>query len=157
MPENGWHGLKGDAVTRLENGVSLWFDGGMETVNESRLTQEVYRPKVYDGMVCKGRPRNPHVYRIGSILKRRPNFKHPKPMSMLKIIYGWRVSYGVLQNWLTQIHIVQRTKLYRSELPANDVLRKYNAPQTFLLLLRVPNLRYCDAFLTNFTAAEFRA
>ncbi|GBP79485.1 hypothetical protein EVAR_59159_1 [Eumeta japonica] len=31
------------------------------------------------------------------------------------------------------------------------------APRPFLLLCRVPILRHCDAFVTNFTAVEFRA
>ncbi|GBP06045.1 hypothetical protein EVAR_3282_1 [Eumeta japonica] len=42
-------------------------------------------------------------------------------------------------------------------LAANDILRRYYAPRTFLLLRRVPILRHCDAFVTNFTAAEFLA
>ncbi|GBP35181.1 hypothetical protein EVAR_18306_1 [Eumeta japonica] len=46
-------------------------------------------------------------------------------------------------------------KLYRSELAANDILRRYCAPRPFLLLRRVPVLRRCDAFVTNFTAPEF--
>ncbi|GBP29649.1 hypothetical protein EVAR_79198_1 [Eumeta japonica] len=52
---------------------------------------------------------------------------------------------------------VQRTKLCRSGWPANDATRRYNTPRPFLLLSRVPLLRHCDAFATNFTAAEFRA
>ncbi|GBP97755.1 hypothetical protein EVAR_91980_1 [Eumeta japonica] len=52
---------------------------------------------------------------------------------------------------------VRRTKLCRSELPADNAMRRFNAPQPFLLLPRVPILRFCDAFVTNFTAAEFRA
>ncbi|GBP06258.1 hypothetical protein EVAR_3599_1 [Eumeta japonica] len=52
---------------------------------------------------------------------------------------------------------MQRTKLCRSELPANDALHRFNAPRPFLLIPGVPILCYCDAFLTNFTAAEFRA
>ncbi|GBP72316.1 hypothetical protein EVAR_90412_1 [Eumeta japonica] len=51
---------------------------------------------------------------------------------------------------------VRRTKLCRSELPADNAMRRFNAPQPFLLP-RVPILRFCDAFVTNFTAAEFRA
>ncbi|GBP39064.1 hypothetical protein EVAR_27422_1 [Eumeta japonica] len=42
-------------------------------------------------------------------------------------------------------------------MPANCLTRRYNAPRPFLLLPRVPVLRRCDAFVTNFTAAEFRA
>ncbi|GBP31655.1 hypothetical protein EVAR_84101_1 [Eumeta japonica] len=52
---------------------------------------------------------------------------------------------------------VQRTKLYRSELSANDVMRRFNAVRSFRPFPRVPVLRRCDAFVTHFTAAEFRA
>ncbi|GBP74957.1 hypothetical protein EVAR_60884_1 [Eumeta japonica] len=55
------------------------------------------------------------------------------------------------------IHSLQRTKLCRSELAANDKLRRYYAPRPFLLLLRVSVLCHYDAFVTNFTAAKFRA
>ncbi|GBP35450.1 hypothetical protein EVAR_94902_1 [Eumeta japonica] len=51
---------------------------------------------------------------------------------------------------------VQRTKLCRSELAANGILRRYYAPRPFLLR-RIPILRRCDAFATNFTAAKFCA
>ncbi|GBP63388.1 hypothetical protein EVAR_56499_1 [Eumeta japonica] len=51
---------------------------------------------------------------------------------------------------------VQRTKLCRSELAANYVLRRCYAPLPFLLLRRVPILRHRDAFMTNFTAAKFQ-
>ncbi|GBP56922.1 Transmembrane protein 41 homolog [Eumeta japonica] len=50
---------------------------------------------------------------------------------------------------------VQHTKLCRSELVANDILPKYYDPRPFLLR-RVPILRRCDDFVTNFTAAKFR-
>ncbi|GBO99698.1 hypothetical protein EVAR_794_1 [Eumeta japonica] len=43
----------------------------------------------------------------------------------------------------------------RSELPAIDVMHRFNTP--WLLLPRVSILRHCDAFVANFTAAEFRA
>ncbi|GBP19535.1 hypothetical protein EVAR_102083_1 [Eumeta japonica] len=43
-----------------------------------------------------------------------------------------------------------------SELPANDALRRFNAPRPFLLL-RVLILRHCVSFLTNFTTAGFCA
>ncbi|GBP34544.1 hypothetical protein EVAR_85264_1 [Eumeta japonica] len=33
---------------------------------------------------------------------------------------------------------------------------KFNAPRPFLLLLHLPILRHCDAFVTNFTAAKLR-
>ncbi|GBP36241.1 hypothetical protein EVAR_85488_1 [Eumeta japonica] len=52
---------------------------------------------------------------------------------------------------------VQRTKLYRCKLAANDVMRGYYAPQPFLLLPRIPILRHCDAFVTNFRAAKLHA
>ncbi|GBP15425.1 hypothetical protein EVAR_80595_1 [Eumeta japonica] len=51
---------------------------------------------------------------------------------------------------------VQRTKICRSDLPAIDVIRRLKTFRTFLLLPCVPILRHCDAFVTNFTAAEFR-
>ncbi|GBP40541.1 Protein slit [Eumeta japonica] len=50
---------------------------------------------------------------------------------------------------------VQPTKLCRSGLRANDAMRGHNAPRSFLLLVRVPILRNCDDFVTNFIAAEF--
>ncbi|GBP35808.1 hypothetical protein EVAR_20664_1 [Eumeta japonica] len=49
---------------------------------------------------------------------------------------------------------VRRTKLCRSELPANDVMRRFNAPQPSLLLPRVPIYHHCDDLMTNFTAAR---
>ncbi|GBP12201.1 hypothetical protein EVAR_6380_1 [Eumeta japonica] len=49
----------------------------------------------------------------------------------------------------------QYTKLCRSELPANDAVRKFNSPQPFLILPRISILRHCDAFVTTFTAAKF--
>ncbi|GBP51828.1 hypothetical protein EVAR_88533_1 [Eumeta japonica] len=52
---------------------------------------------------------------------------------------------------------IQCTKLCRSKLPANYKLRSYYAPRPFLLFRRVLILRHCDAFVTNFTAAKFRA
>ncbi|GBP81060.1 hypothetical protein EVAR_62100_1 [Eumeta japonica] len=52
---------------------------------------------------------------------------------------------------------VQRAKLCRSELPANDAMRRFNAPRPFLLLPRVLVSGHCDSIVTNFTAAEFRA
>ncbi|GBP20685.1 hypothetical protein EVAR_16558_1 [Eumeta japonica] len=39
---------------------------------------------------------------------------------------------------------------------ANDVIRKFNAPRPFFLLPRVSILHHYDAFVTNFTAAQFR-
>ncbi|GBP83319.1 hypothetical protein EVAR_57581_1 [Eumeta japonica] len=47
----------------------------------------------------------------------------------------------------------QRTKLCRSEFPANDAIRGYNSPRPFLPLPRVPVLCRCYTFVTNFTAA----
>ncbi|GBP83732.1 hypothetical protein EVAR_103609_1 [Eumeta japonica] len=41
----------------------------------------------------------------------------------------------------------------RSELAANDTLRRYYAPRPLLHLRRVPILCHCDAFVTNLTAA----
>ncbi|GBP34653.1 hypothetical protein EVAR_19044_1 [Eumeta japonica] len=51
---------------------------------------------------------------------------------------------------------VQRTKVCRSELPANDVMCRFNTPRSFLLLSRVSILRHCYIFVTNFITAEFR-
>ncbi|GBP75663.1 hypothetical protein EVAR_55877_1 [Eumeta japonica] len=50
------------------------------------------------------------------------------------------------------------TFLWRTVVPlvANDILRRFYAPRPFLLLRCVPILYYCDAFVTNFTAAKFR-
>ncbi|GBP56450.1 hypothetical protein EVAR_40441_1 [Eumeta japonica] len=48
------------------------------------------------------------------------------------------------------VRTVQRAKLYRSGLSANDVIRRFNVPRPFLLL-RVPILRHCDEFVTNFS------
>ncbi|GBP48930.1 hypothetical protein EVAR_96911_1 [Eumeta japonica] len=56
-----------------------------------------------------------------------------------------------------QVGTVQRTKLCRSELSANDIMRGFSSPRPFVLLLRVCILPHCDAFVTNFTAAEFHA
>ncbi|GBP64984.1 hypothetical protein EVAR_50668_1 [Eumeta japonica] len=36
-------------------------------------------------------------------------------------------------------------------------MRTFNAPRPFPLLPRSPISRHCDAFVTDFTAAEFRA
>ncbi|GBP44260.1 hypothetical protein EVAR_22144_1 [Eumeta japonica] len=47
-------------------------------------------------------------------------------------------------------------KLRHSELPANDVMPRFDTPRSFLLLPCVPILRHCGAFVTNFTAAEFQ-
>ncbi|GBP13861.1 hypothetical protein EVAR_10437_1 [Eumeta japonica] len=56
----------------------------------------------------------------------------------------------------SQTGTVQRTKLCRSELAANDVPRRYYVARPFLLLRRVSILRHRDALATNFTAAKFR-
>ncbi|GBP85291.1 Glycine receptor subunit beta-type 4 [Eumeta japonica] len=46
--------------------------------------------------------------------------------------------------------------IYHHHIMYHYTLRKYYAPRPFLLLHRVPTLLHCDAFLTNFTATEFR-
>ncbi|GBP49231.1 hypothetical protein EVAR_96539_1 [Eumeta japonica] len=57
---------------------------------------------------------------------------------------------------ITSSHFtLQRTKFYRSGLPANEAMRGSSAPRPFLLLPRVPISHHCDAFVTNFAAAEF--
>ncbi|GBP53784.1 hypothetical protein EVAR_84268_1 [Eumeta japonica] len=50
--------------------------------------------------------------------------------------------------------VEDNVRLRRSELPANDEMRGYYNFRPFLLLPRFPVLRHCDAFITNFTAAE---
>ncbi|GBP91874.1 hypothetical protein EVAR_59460_1 [Eumeta japonica] len=45
-------------------------------------------------------------------------------------------------------------KLRRSELPANDAMRRRHAPRPCLLLL-VPVLRRCDAFVANFALFNY--
>ncbi|GBP26619.1 Semaphorin-5A [Eumeta japonica] len=57
---------------------------------------------------------------------------------------------------VTAFVMVRYTKLCRAELPAYDVMRRFNASRPFLLLPRMLILRRCDAFVTNFTTAEFR-
>ncbi|GBP45960.1 hypothetical protein EVAR_41262_1 [Eumeta japonica] len=52
------------------------------------------------------------------------------------------------------LRVIQRTKLCRSELAANGILRRYYTPRPVLLIRRVSILRHCDAFVTNFTAAK---
>ncbi|GBP55340.1 hypothetical protein EVAR_43096_1 [Eumeta japonica] len=52
---------------------------------------------------------------------------------------------------------MKRKQFSRSELPTNNEMRRFSAPRPFHLLSRVPILRHCDAFVTNFTAAEFLA
>ncbi|GBP42825.1 hypothetical protein EVAR_83344_1 [Eumeta japonica] len=49
---------------------------------------------------------------------------------------------------------VRRTKLRRSELPANEAMRRLSAPRPIPFLPRVPILRLYNAFVSNFT--EFR-
>ncbi|GBP96541.1 hypothetical protein EVAR_100192_1 [Eumeta japonica] len=45
-----------------------------------------------------------------------------------------------------RVSTAQRTILCRSELPAHDVMNRFNAPRPFLLLPCVPILRYCARF-----------
>ncbi|GBP86829.1 hypothetical protein EVAR_62528_1 [Eumeta japonica] len=58
---------------------------------------------------------------------------------------------------VTKKYTVQLTKLRRSELPANNIMRRLDSPRPFLLLRRVPISRHCDAFETDLTAAELLA
>ncbi|GBP98288.1 hypothetical protein EVAR_69502_1 [Eumeta japonica] len=60
-----------------------------------------------------------------------------------------------MKEMTVQRYRAQRTKFCLSELSANDARRRFNAPRPFLLRSRVPNLRHCNASVTNFTAAEF--
>ncbi|GBP74935.1 hypothetical protein EVAR_54257_1 [Eumeta japonica] len=73
--------------------------------------------------------------------------KHAEPDPLLN---GYAISK---QSYVA----VQRTQHCRSEFPANYALRRFNVPRPFLLLPRVPTLLHCDAFATDFTAAQFRA
>ncbi|GBP27956.1 hypothetical protein EVAR_83585_1 [Eumeta japonica] len=50
-------------------------------------------------------------------------------------------------------YVQYNTRNCRSELPTNDVLRRYNAPLPFLLHPLFPIPRHCDAFVPEFTAA----
>ncbi|GBP79261.1 Circadian clock-controlled protein [Eumeta japonica] len=50
---------------------------------------------------------------------------------------------------------VRHMKLCRPELPANDITHRINTLRSFLVLLRLLILRRYDAFVTNFTTAEF--
>ncbi|GBP11923.1 hypothetical protein EVAR_74550_1 [Eumeta japonica] len=46
---------------------------------------------------------------------------------------------------ISRSYTYERMNLCSSELPENDVMRRFSAPGPFLLL-RVPVLRHCDAF-----------
>ncbi|GBP75840.1 hypothetical protein EVAR_53912_1 [Eumeta japonica] len=60
-------GLKEDVITKIERGMLRWF-GHLKKMNESRLIKQIYRANVCDGI-------RPYWWHI----KKRPNFKHPKP------------------------------------------------------------------------------
>ncbi|GBP15383.1 hypothetical protein EVAR_80557_1 [Eumeta japonica] len=49
-------GWKEEVETRVERGMLRWF-GHLESMNESRLTKQIYRANVCDGKVDKGRTR----------------------------------------------------------------------------------------------------
>ncbi|GBP97877.1 hypothetical protein EVAR_70167_1 [Eumeta japonica] len=58
-------------------------------------------------------------------------------------------------NWRFRSCTLECTKFCRSELPANDVMRRFDTPRPFLCLRCVTILRHWNAFMTNFTASEF--
>ncbi|GBP40092.1 hypothetical protein EVAR_33668_1 [Eumeta japonica] len=47
--------------------------------------------------------------------------------------------------------------IQRSELTANYAVRRFRAPRPSLPLPRLPILHHCNSFVTDFTAAQFRA
>ncbi|GBP10765.1 hypothetical protein EVAR_6317_1 [Eumeta japonica] len=101
------------------------------------------------------------AYDFVAVLRRRSTAVHAVRGTQRSLtVYPARVSTMItLLRTVCLLHrsTVERTKLCRSELPATDAMRRYNAPQPFLLLPRVSILRHCNAFVTKFTAADFRA
>ncbi|GBP84131.1 hypothetical protein EVAR_49137_1 [Eumeta japonica] len=84
-----WRSSKKAEVTRVERSMLRWF-GHLENMNDSRLTKQIYRAYVCDGKIGKGRPRKSYTDRIASVLKKGPNFKHPKPTSLHEKIDGYQ-------------------------------------------------------------------
>ncbi|GBP00370.1 hypothetical protein EVAR_937_1 [Eumeta japonica] len=71
-----------------------------------------------------------------------------------------RASIKILKSlaWnLCSITKSQCTKLCRSELPANDVMPRFNTPRLFHFRPHMPILRHSDAFVANFIAAKLPA
>ncbi|GBP32215.1 hypothetical protein EVAR_27639_1 [Eumeta japonica] len=65
----------------------------------------------------------------------------------------------VSHRWLQVDHIELCSITHEtclSELPVNDAKCGFNSPRSFLFLPHIPTLRYCDAFVNKFTAAEFQ-
>ncbi|GBP12759.1 hypothetical protein EVAR_6092_1 [Eumeta japonica] len=62
-------GLKEVVVTRVERGMLRWF-GHLEKMNDSRLTEQIYRANVCDEKVGKGHPRKSYVVHFDGLLKK---------------------------------------------------------------------------------------
>ncbi|GBP49109.1 hypothetical protein EVAR_26818_1 [Eumeta japonica] len=78
----------------------------------------------------------------------QPEVQDPRPDLKIVGVYGSGVTktleYIVTFNKVNLILEVQRMKLCRSDLPANDAIRRFNAPPPSLIS-RFPILRHCDA------------
>ncbi|GBP27742.1 hypothetical protein EVAR_82791_1 [Eumeta japonica] len=79
-----------------------------------------------------------------------------RPLPFLRLFYATATLLSLtLQRQSFVRCTILHTILCRSELAANDILRRYYAPQPFLILRLVPILCQCDAFVTNFTVTNF--
>ncbi|GBP89022.1 hypothetical protein EVAR_36617_1 [Eumeta japonica] len=62
-------GFKEGVVTRAERGILRWF-GHLERMNEGRPTEQIYRARVCEGKVGKGRPTKSYADHIGGVSKK---------------------------------------------------------------------------------------